>query len=747
MQSAKYFDNQIIKVQNLEFQRDSTEKNIVDNFMTFSKDAGGIVNGLDLTDGGGTDLNIAQGVAYDNTGRRMELYSGITITAPSGANVIWATLAESDYNPDPTSPPPYPSFPEFGEAQVNINPVTGSGVNVSNFNTMVVSEISGTGSIPLGLVTVSGVGISGIDTSETYRQPLKLVGILNVNTSTIDGSIITLGTLDSDAFTNPLTADIYLGSGVSIFPTVSGTSKLGTTDIPFLEVDTKNLNVTNVSGLSPINVLSDISVDSSARIYSDSTELRINPSGQDTYIGDRSYAATPGTLFVNNISAWDGVLPLNPNMSISAGVLTLDLDANSGNPGLVANVAGQGYVWRTGGSSLTNVNGRIELVASGTALSKFQSENLLIQGNDTLELSGSAVEINSDTLDLTADSGLVTINSDVDVSGTLSVPEGLDTTQTFENLIPNSTFQHTSGISTTIPQIWNLIEGALSGTVNFMGSNSVDSTVTSEAEADTYFQMQVSGLTSTPGNVISIPVSKAEAGDNIDYTLSYYYKASGINATTDTTNLRINPTLSSGPSGIAGAIDTVPAALTVEDDGSWHKVTAPFSGPLTTGLENPYLAFTFNNLVGAEDYNIQFTNVQLTKGLGGPTVEANNTGSYTLLQIANKNSPGAGQGLVPQKTFYSKGQFAIITLDAPFYWGGNLTVNANGTIYLNLDGVVVRFASYQQWIYGGAGREVYSLTWHGYLAPGFHTINASVDISASTSNTGWTGGAINMTLL
>jgi len=300
MNGAKYFDNQIIKVQNLEFQRDATEKNITDNFLAFTKQSGGITQGLVVTSGTGLVVNVSQGVAYDNNGQRMEAYSGVSFVATSG--MVWATLVESDYNPDPASI--YASFPVYGTAQTNINPTNGVIVDVSTFNTMVINQTSGIGSIPLARVNATVSDVVGIDADLPYRQDLLLVGILNVNTSTIDGEILELGTVDSNRFTNPLHYDFYL-SGISIYTTVSGSSRLGTPELPFLDISTKTLNVTNISGLSPIHFKNQIFLDNASGNSIISVEgtgaLRINPSGQDVYIGG-DVPFQQGRLWTNHIS-------------------------------------------------------------------------------------------------------------------------------------------------------------------------------------------------------------------------------------------------------------------------------------------------------------------------------------------------------------------------------------------------------------------------------------------------------------
>lgn len=379
MQGSKYFDNQIVKVQNLEFQRDSTEKNIVDNFLTFTSQTGGIVTGLTLTGSGSPSLSVSAGVAYDNVGQRMQSYSGITFVPASGSNIVWATLAFSDFNPDPTAPPPYSSFPAFGEAQVNINPINGSGVDVSTFNTMTINQVSGSNSIALGNVTYNGAIITNIDTSSSFKQDLKLLGILDVQSTTIDGSIITPSSIDSNQFRKPLSADIFLGSGTDILPVVAGASKLGTTSTPFLEINTTNLNVTNISGLSPIHFKSDLSLSASSRIMTEGASLSINPSGQDTFIGNGGFG---GTLFTNNITAWNSGGPFNPGMTFTAGTLTMNLGANPGAPGLNALSAGNGFIFTSSGGSFVTTAGFVNMRGLGSIL--LQSPANTISGVTTM---------------------------------------------------------------------------------------------------------------------------------------------------------------------------------------------------------------------------------------------------------------------------------------------------------------------------------------------------------------------------
>jgi len=415
MNGPKYFNNQIVKVQNLEFLRDTQEQNINQNFLAFTKGTGGITTGLNVTSGTGIFYNVSAGIAYDNNGERMQNYSGVSLAAISGSNVVWATMVESDYNPDYTTPPPYSSYPPYNNAQTNINPTNGSGVNVSTFNTMVISQISGVGSIPLGLVTSNGANITNVQASGLpYRQDLKLVGILDVNSSTIDGSILSLNSVDSNRFSNPLNYNIYIASGIGIFPVNSGAAYLGTASIPFAEIDTKQLNATIISGLSPINVASSLALAAASSIYSTGTNLRINPSGQDTYIGNGSYTGTPGHLFVNNITAWDNSgAPVAPIMNINAGLINLIGGGAGGGFGIQIQSAGQGTTIQGGNSiNLSNVqyinetaSQNIILTAGSTALVTANTVELSCPSASNVTLTPADFTINANTTHVNSTNG------------------------------------------------------------------------------------------------------------------------------------------------------------------------------------------------------------------------------------------------------------------------------------------------------------------------------------------------------
>lgn len=422
MNGPKYFDNQIVKVQNLEFLRDTQEQNINQNLLALTKGTGGIVTGLNVTSGIGIFYDVSAGVAYDNNGERMQNYSGVSLAAISGSNVVWATMVESDYNPDYTTPPPYSSYPPYNNAQTNINPTNGSGVNVSTFNTMVISQISGVGSIPLGLITSNGANITDIQASGLpYRQNLKLVGILDVNTSTIDGSILSLNSVDSSRFTNPLNYNIFIASGIGIFPVSSGAAYLGTAAIPFTEIDAKQLNVTVISGLSPINVASSFAMATASTIYSTGTNLRINPSGQDTYVGNGSFTGTPGNLFVNKITAWDNTgSPVSPIMNINAGQINLNGSSSGGGAGINISSAGSG-TFISGGNefNVQNINS-VNITSNVGQNFSDQSNinlfaptiNLTSSGGASLSLNpASNVSLNAGTLNLAVNNGTLNMGN------------------------------------------------------------------------------------------------------------------------------------------------------------------------------------------------------------------------------------------------------------------------------------------------------------------------------------------------
>jgi hypothetical protein len=794
MQGSTYFDNQIVKVQNLEFQRDSTEKSIIDNFLTFTKDAGGVVTGLNLSSGIGTNLEISQGVAYDNDGERMELYSGVTITAPSGTNQIFATYAQTEFNPDPTAPPPYPSFPEYNHAQVNINPVNGSGVNVSKFNTLTISEISGANSIPLGVVTVSGGGFTDISEDEPYRQPLKLMGILNVEDSTIDGSIIALNSIDSDRFLDCLTTDIFLCSGVGIYPSVSGESFLGSPSFPYGTISTKNLNVTNISGLSPVNFKSDVEFE---------TE-KINISGGDLKLGKPYNESPTSTLHVNNISGYSkipaGPGDLNlPPLGISSAFVTINgggyqtstgLNLIGGGGGIsFAGLAATGIIGRDGADSLVDffANGgvsssptfgsRLRLIA-GTANLTGGAISLTTGapsagGTSSLTMSTTDVAITangpSTSVSLAANGGLSNINitpgaspsARVNVNGTLNVTGGIDTPQGFDNLVPNSVFQNVSGTGNldgfpSSPQIWNVAMNSASGSVVSSKTGTSDSSVYSEALADTYLETEVSGLSTASGTYFSVPLSEIQSG--ADYYLSYYYKASGINATADTSNLKMSAEMNTEADGTGLGITTTPYEHSFSDDNAWHKIHTRFTAQPDI-FETPHLYLRLYSLIAPGDYSVKLTNVQVSRGKGGPEVKPNSTGSWSLYQSSNLAFGGGVGGPInvpgiDNLQVYSKGQFAIMSYSSQWnVWDNGSGSNPTGNVRINVDGLTVKSAGGQMWITGSPANNsgyngILTVNYHVYLPAGLHTITPQVHATtAAAGGQTFSGGHLNVTLI
>lgn len=679
MIGPKYFDNQLVKVQNLEFFRDSIEKNVKDNFLTFSDQMGGVVYGLTLTSGAGTVLNVSAGVAYDNSGERLENFSGISLSAASGSNIVWGTLALSDYNPDPTAPPPYSSFPTYANAQTNINPTNGSGVNVSTFNTIVISQTSGTNSIPLGLVTVSGGNIVNIETQEPYRQPLKLLGILDVETTSIDGAIIGLGTIDSDRFTNPLTADIFLASGTDIFPTVSGSSSLGTPTIPFLDISSKTLNVTNISGLSPITIKSSLDLDSSATIKTLGTELRINPSGQNTFIGDGSYNATPGILYVNNISAWNNTAaPTAPTMGISAGVLNLVLDGNPLGYAFNSTAGALGYRFiATGGNFDVGVSNLFSLTSSGIGTSSIRATNLSVHATGALTLSGTSVSVVSNSI--TMPSGAVISNLNYGA-----------TRQGYDNLIPNGDFSSriivsgsptfsvaASGIYPNDLQNWNLSLGT-SGSKTWAGpffyngtldrNETIDGFALPRPLVERFKPLTASGAQYT----IEFSFRRDGAGFVSGYN-TFFSFGNGGPSTTETARIE-NGTLSDFYYANNGAtLTTGGGAIT---NGQWYRGAITYSGiTATTGAARLYL----DNVLKASNNTfpgnfLNFPSIAMGGSIGNLRVGANATsfvnGAIANLVISNYAKPSGtfGSGLTTFDTAEASSSNTI----AAYQFRGNL---------------------------------------------------------------------------
>lgn len=110
---------------------------------------------------------------------------------------------------------------------------------------------SGTGYITLGTVTADS-SMKFVTASASGAQYISIAGIINLNDNTINGVNIGSGTIDSSAFTNPLTFDITLVTDVDILLTNSGNNNIGSASLPLANIYAVTGNFHELTGMSPI---------------------------------------------------------------------------------------------------------------------------------------------------------------------------------------------------------------------------------------------------------------------------------------------------------------------------------------------------------------------------------------------------------------------------------------------------------------------------------------------------------------
>lgn len=216
-----------------------------------------------------------------------------------------------------------------GASIINLSSGTNSLGSESNpFNTIYVDHILSTGSAG-DFVNTTGDTMTGnlvmqspamVVTEFVSGTNLSLLG-QSISATTTDNIIFTVGATlgdrfdiikgtesNSPAFRVGSTATtfrqnsvLFAYTGTQVTPTTSGTVLIGTADLPFSGVFTKNLAVTNITGLSPINVQSQLIVQANIGI-SGSAEQGL----ASLAIGDYSHTEGNSTISSGNYSHAEG---------------------------------------------------------------------------------------------------------------------------------------------------------------------------------------------------------------------------------------------------------------------------------------------------------------------------------------------------------------------------------------------------------------------------------------------------------
>lgn len=151
--------------------------------------------------------------------------------------------------------------------------LTGTSVTVSADNLILSGGASSTLSAGSNIISMSPTGTlinqnivpqtgSSIDlgSATSHINNLYVNNIITTGSNTINGYVPKSGSDFYGILTFTGTAGLVLGTGVNISTAGSGINNMGSLNNPMGEVYTKTLYATNVTGMSPINFLSDISL-------------------------------------------------------------------------------------------------------------------------------------------------------------------------------------------------------------------------------------------------------------------------------------------------------------------------------------------------------------------------------------------------------------------------------------------------------------------------------------------------------
>jgi hypothetical protein len=458
------FDNEIVQPKNLNFLANSTDQANKDTFTTLFGSTPGVDTGLNIigNPGDGT-FTITSGFGYTGDGERVQVYSGTTfVIAFTGTRSIFLNYTTVDYNPDPSvNPTQY--------VNTNIDPISNAALPTESYIFPAITLSSGPTYINLGQV-VTQPNIQTFESGTTVgRQSLTIGGFLNLNSSSIDGSIIELDTIDSDQFINPLHYNIHLNTGVSILNNSTG-NFLGSASNPFSGIYTSELTVHEIHGSSPIIIDGGFKMLPGVTINSIAGPLSIDGQGSGSTFG--------GSVTTNSILG-----TFDQNISIaSLGTGTLTLKSTNGNSKIIIGsnniISGLTTLMNdltlNTGVSIYTAGGASNLGSTGSRISNIYSTNtnsLNISGNN---ITGNAISANT----------ITTTQLNASQIGSLSTPiPSLYVTSLFSAASPfiagaqhdtftsNNSWLCPSGISRVKVRMWGAGGGGGGGADNAVSNN------------------------------------------------------------------------------------------------------------------------------------------------------------------------------------------------------------------------------------------------------------------------------------
>ena len=373
MDKPIFFEHQIVQPDDMTFLVDATDAAVTQNLALFTGGQPGVVAGMNLGGTVGlTTFTVAQGYGYNSSGERLDVFqtTGLAYNIGfTGTQPIYARLgAPLNYNPNPAENPLGP----FGAVQ-SINPDTGLLENVQAFNNVIIDNLGISGSdVFLGTVSADATG-KFVSANYSNANQLMFIGAFNLNTKTINGSVIATGTIDSTSFVQPLSAPIYLGTGASIYPIASGVNNLGSPSNPFGNVYSTGITVHQIHGMSPITV-DTLVLSGGSSMEAQTGPVLIDTAGVGTQFGSTTYTTSVQSSTMGNFSI--SIPSGNINIASVTGNINLQNQVNVGSSSAPQSLAVSGQI--SVASGLTAF-GAVNLTGANVTISQnnFNSKNLL----------------------------------------------------------------------------------------------------------------------------------------------------------------------------------------------------------------------------------------------------------------------------------------------------------------------------------------------------------------------------------
>ncbi len=308
-----------------------------------------------------------------------------------------------------------------------------------------------TGDLTMGsasnlLAGASGIGNFGspsIPFNSFFGRALSVENGITLAGATADILTTSSGTNDIGSMSNPfdviyakafvggsgIVGNITLVSGTDIIPNESGTSDLGTSSLPFGEAFIMQAHIANLTGLSPINVESDLVLTSGQKVKADT--LNNSTAGIDLTVYANSGIQPNLNLFA------DGIVRIGGNITTEIDASNTFRPAASGSQSLGENVRPWGtlYVNNIGTTLTPSASGSHDLGSVAKPFNTVYALNIVSSGDEAQFVAKAGDTM---TGDLVMDGAGIVTNSYI--SGNGGSLDIMDSTEIFMHSANNSSF-------------------------------------------------------------------------------------------------------------------------------------------------------------------------------------------------------------------------------------------------------------------------------------------------------------------